>query len=233
MFCTFRFVLIPEIMNLKRTSILTAFSLFFLLSLTPFLIKAQEKKNEITISGIAAHYDELQVYHGAKYIYGYYHYPVDPGIELLYSRKLSFDAYLGTGVNFQTGKIASYVNSRRRFQFMELSVPVILTMCPQINNRSGLLFIFGVYWGKLIWVRAEDEGKSENWPEVPMSAVGYYSDNIFFSDLYFSTGYFHSFPEVGKLSLTPFIKYRTNTTWLNYYEKKFHYGIKLSYTIGM
>lgn len=221
-------------MNRNQTSILSNLVLLvLLLAFSTSLLNAQEVKNQITISGIATHYDEIQKSSRAKYFNGYYLYPVDPGIEILYSRKLFKDFFIATGLSFQQGRIATLIDSKRRFQSKELSVPVFITFSPKISNKSGLLFTSGLYGGKLIRVKAEDPGKTEVWHEIPKSAVEKFSDDDLFVDIYFSAGYYQTFSKIGKLSLNPYIKFRSNTTWLNYYERRIHYGIKLSYIIGL
>jgi hypothetical protein len=202
-----------------------------LIALSPLLLKAQEKKNEITISGIAAHYDGMYKYTRTKSLDGFYLPSIDPGIEISYSR-ICNDFFITTGLNLQQSWVASYTDSFLRFISKELAVPVKVTVRSKRNDKSGLLLTSGLYVGKLIRVKVENQGKTETWHEIPKSfLLDIYSDDNLFADIYFSTGFYQSFKKIGKLSLTPFVKYRINTTWLNYYEKKIHYGVKLSYSL--
>jgi hypothetical protein len=216
-------------MNQNRASILIAFSIALSLSFSSSLISAQEKKNEITISGIIIHYQGA----GYKIDYnGYYKFPIDPGIELLYFRRLSKSFSFGTGFNFQKGRIASSNIFLSRFKFEEISIPLIFTKDFTFNSKSGLCLSTGLYSGKILLLNAEHEGHLDYWDKWDdLKYIPNYSNDVLFIDVYFSTGFFYTFSKRNKLSLNPFFKYRVNRTWFNDYEKKFHYGIKLSYTI--
>jgi hypothetical protein len=206
-------------------------SVILFLILSSSLISAQEKKNEITISGIAAHYINNEKYQLIGPFHGYYKFPVDPGVELLYFRSLSKNTKLGAGLNFQKGRVASYLSGLRRFQFYEITIPALIQRDFILTEKSGLFLTCGIYSGKTPKIRVQTPDSYENWHEMRID-ISEKSSDIWFTDLYFDAGYY-SFQKIWKMSINPFMSYRINDTWLNLHEKKFHYGIKLSYTIGM
>ncbi len=61
--------------------------ILILILFTGIELQAQEAKNTFTVSGILAHFDQITKYHSAKVVPGYYEYPVDPGVEILYYKK--------------------------------------------------------------------------------------------------------------------------------------------------
>ncbi len=61
-------------------------------------LRAQETKNSVVLSGVLTHYEQISKYRSAKVVHGYYQYPVDPGIEVLYLRNLNKNISLGTGI---------------------------------------------------------------------------------------------------------------------------------------
>ncbi|HRX10913.1 MAG TPA: hypothetical protein P5210_04655 [Draconibacterium sp.] len=82
-------------------------------------LRAQETKNSVVLSGVLAHYEQISKYRRAKYVHGYYLYPVDPGIEVLYLRNLNKNISLGTGICYQKGKIMDFIFNPYRFHFAE------------------------------------------------------------------------------------------------------------------
>jgi hypothetical protein len=211
-------------------------TLFFiqLMILLPFAnpVSAQEAKNKIVISGILAHYEQISKYRRAKYVDGYYQYPVDPGIEVLYLRNLNKNISLGTGICYQKGKIMDFIFNPYRFHFAEVSIPILFNSSFKFDEKNGLLISTGLYGGKTILLKAENTGSAYGWQENPYFDIGYYSDDEFFLDLYFGAGYSYSISQKSNISIMPFIKYRANTVWLNDFQEKLHYGLKLSYSIN-
>lgn len=53
----------------------------------------------------------------------------------------------------------------------------------------------------------------------------------YFTDYYLDAGFSRTIFKQNEISIAPFLKSRINTTWLNLHEKKFMYGIKLTYSI--
>jgi hypothetical protein len=194
---------------------------------------AQEAKNTIDISGILAHYDQISKYEGAKYIIGYYQYPVDPGIEALYFRNLNNNISLGTGICLQKGRITDFIINPYRFHFAEVSIPVLFSSRFKFDERNGLLITTGLYGGKTILRKAESASNVYDWYEIPDFNIGWYSDDVFFLDIYFGAGYSYSILQKSSISIMPFVKYRANTVWLNSFQEKLHYGVKLSYSVNL
>jgi len=207
--------------------------IFILIFFSVFQLQAQEAKNTIVLSGMLVHYEQISKYPSAKVTPGYYQYPVDPGIEVLYLRNLNNNISLGTGICLQKGKIMDFIINRKRFHFAEVSFPVLLNSRLKLNERNGFVFATGLYAGKTILLKAESEGKFGGWYKSPDFDIGWYSDDKFFLDIYFSAGYSHSFTQNRIISVVPFVKYRVNTVWLNSFQKKLHYGVKLSYSVNL
>jgi hypothetical protein len=205
-----------------------------LMILLPFAnpVSAQEYKNKIVISGILAHYEQISKYKSAKVVPGYYQYPVDPGIEVLYLRNLNKNLSLGTGICYQKGKIMDFIINQYRFHFADVSIPILFNSRFKFDKRNGLLISTGLYGGKTTLLKAESTGSAYGWYENPGFDIGSYSDDEFFLDIYFGTGYSYSISQKSSISIMPFVKYRANTVWLNEFQKKLHYGVKLSYSFN-
>ena len=191
----------------------------------------QEKKNTISISGIAAHFINNEKYHLVDPFAGYYDSKVDPGIEMLFLRSITNNTKIGTGFNFQMGRVASFMSDLRRFNFDEVSIPAILQTGFTIKEKNRCFLTAGVYGGKTILKNYASPDRFENWNDSEdFEYLDNYSDDVYFMDVYFDIGYSRSFGNVGNISLAPFVKYRTNSTWLNYHQKKLHFGVKLIYS---
>ncbi len=192
---------------------------------------AQTKNNRLIISGIAAHYIHKQNY--SEDTRGYYTYPVDPGFEILYYRKIRETIYLGTGYNYQTGRIASVVDGIMRFQFTEQNLPIVVRKEFSHKGKTHWFVGSGLYFGRNKTTRVESLNKNGDWnqPFDIELVANYYEDNNFI-DFIFDSGFCHSLNNWSEISISPFLKYRINKTWLNYHESRTHYGLKLSYSIG-
>ncbi len=194
----------------------------------------QAKKNTITVSGIAAHFINNEKYHLNGPEPGYYESKVDPGFEILLLRSLTKNTKIGTGFNFQKGRVASYMSGLRRFNFYDMSVPAILQTGFTLNEMNRCFFTAGIYGGKTVLQKYASPNNSGTWRDSKdFEYLENYSDDVYFLDLYFDAGYSRSFSKLGDISLAPFVKYRTNSTWLNYHQDKVHYGIKLSYSFKL
>lgn len=210
------------------------FSLFTLLavSLLTTPLWGQEKKNSIQLAGIIAHYINIEKHQLDGPFQGYYESLVDPGLEILYFRSLFKTASIGTGFNYQKGRVASYLSGLRRFDFYEISFPFVLKKDFVFNEKNSCFLTSGIYWGKTILRKAENPDSAGNWHEFyNLEYMENYSDDISFLDIYLDAGYSFSLSKLGEISLAPFAKYRANTTWLNYHQNKYHFGIKLNYSL--
>lgn len=194
-------------------------------------IIAQEKKNQMVISGILVHYDEIIKNDHQKAIDDYYLYPVDPGFELLFKRNLANNFSFGTGLCFQNGKISTV--GQHRFHFSEISIPIQIFKEFVLDPINGLCVTTGLYGGKMLLTKAEGADSHENWYEISEFDKTPYSNDALFLDLYLGIGYIYTLSKKSHLSLIPFGKYRIEPDWFNYFQEKFHYGIKLSYTFSL
>lgn len=194
----------------------------------------QEKKNTIVVSGTLAHFINNEKYDLNGPEPGYYKSKVDPGFEILYLRSLTKNTRVGSGFNFQGGRVASYMSGLRRFDFYELSIPVIFQTGFTVGEKNRCFFTTGIYGGKTVLQKYASPNSSGTWRDYKdFSHLENYSDDVFFTDVYFDAGYSRSFAKLGDISLAPFVKYRLNSTWLNYHQDKVHYGIKLSYSFKL
>ncbi|KAF0239481.1 MAG: hypothetical protein FD181_69 [Prolixibacteraceae bacterium] len=210
------------------------FSFFTLLAIILFAtaLCGQEKKNSFRISGIAAHYIGIEDDELIGSYWGYYSFPVDRGFEFSYFRHLSKSIEIGTGFNYQSGRVASYRSSLKRFHFYEINIPFVLKKDFIFNEKSSCFLTSGIYLGKTYLQKAENPDSAGNWHEFPsLDYLVNYSDDISFLDIYLDAGYSFSLSKLGEISLAPFAKYRANTTWLNYHQNKYHFGIKLNYSL--
>lgn len=129
-----------------------------------------------------------------------------------------------------------FIANHNRFHFAEVSIPILFSSHFNFDKRNGLLIATGLYGGKTILLKAEGTGTTDGWYEISDFDIGLYpdySDDVFFMDIYFGAGYSYSLSQKSIISITPFVKYRVNTVWLNSFQKKLHYGVKLSYSINL
>ncbi|MCF6357705.1 MAG: hypothetical protein L3J54_07850 [Draconibacterium sp.] len=190
----------------------------------------QEKKNNIKISGIAAHFIGKQTYQKEPIKnQGFYSFPIDFGVEAIYFRRLPLGIRIGTGFNYQMGRIASHISGVGRSQFNEFSIPVLLQQAFTLNKKSSLFITTGIYGGEVI-LRGTQMLGSADWYDVPPYYLEGYSDDTRFLDIYFDVGYAFLIGKKSEIACSPFLKYRVNTTWLNTHSEKLHYGFKLIYT---
>ncbi|HPE75673.1 MAG TPA: hypothetical protein PLC80_06270 [Draconibacterium sp.] len=217
-------------MKSKLTKKLNRLLIIIIILLFCNRIHAQTKNNGLIISGIASHYIHKQNYR--EDTRGYYNYPVDPGFEILYFRKIRETVYLGAGYNYQTGRIASVVDFIMRFQFSEQNLPIVIRKEFSIKEKTYWFSSSGFYFGRNETTRVESLKKNGNWsPPFDMELVANYYDDNNFIDFYIDTGFCYSLNNWSEISTSAFLKYRIDKTWLNYHESRTHYGIKLSYNL--
>jgi len=195
---------------------------------------AQNRIDNIKISVSFAHYFNVEERQLINTFPGYYENSFDPGFELLYNFNIKERFYFGTGLNYQYGRNASYIHALRRFNFSELSIPVVFSLGITTNKKSGLLMSVGFYLGKIIKIKTQNPSSGGEWIEGDITEyVENYSDDNTFLDLYTDIGYFHNIFKKDIISITPFLNYRLNTTWLNYHQQRIHVGIKLNYLFNL
>ena len=202
--------------------------LFVLLSSNLF---AQNRINNLKFSISFAHYLNMEEREFEVPLPGYYDYTINPGGEVIYNWNFKEGFYLGSGINIQSGRNGSFVSSPYRFKFTEFSIPLLfsLGMNPQnLSKKSGLILTLGFYGGTYTNITSYSIGKGGDWQEYEHKYIdGYYKDN-FFVDLYSDIGYYRKLSNKSVLSVHPFIKYKINTTWLNYHQNKMHFGFKVN-----
>ncbi len=194
----------------------------------------QGKKNSIKISGIAAHYVSKKRSIDSKYKeLGYYSFPIDIGMGATYFRFVNNNIGLGTGFNYQRGRQSSNISGNQRFQFIEISIPLLLQKNISLTEKGSLVFTTGIYGGIMILQGVQSVGSSGTWYEIEyLDRIEGYSDDTHFLDIYFDVGYAFQIGKKREIACSPFLKYRANTTWFNTHIEKLHYGVKLIYTFN-
>jgi hypothetical protein len=191
-----------------------------------------QKKNSLTISTIAAIYNGVEDEDYSGRHLGYYRYP-SPGLELSYKKEIFNGFYIGTGINYQLGFVSSYINNyERRFTFNDICFPLLFTKYFKVKDKEHFFLTSGIYLGKTIKIKAQYP-TSPRWIEWPdYKTIENYSDDIRYSDFYVDFGYHTLLKKHFIFSFAPFFKYRINTTWLNYHQNKFQFGINVNYSLN-
>ncbi len=203
--------------------------LIFFLSLCN-ITWAQGDKNSLIFSGTLAHY----IRSGEKSdIKGFYNYPVSPGVEVLYQYKFSKFSYLSSGVNYQRGRFANYMEAHDRFRFGEISVPIIFKQVLMQKDKKNLFATAGFSYGTMVQLSWESPTSSSEWVDVPREYDEHYSDKDSFADLLFSFGASFRATPKNEFSISPYFKYRLKDNWMNYFRNELHYGIKISYQLNL
>jgi hypothetical protein len=216
---------------MKQIQILFYVLLFSVIGLNQLL--GQEKKHSLILSGVLAHYSNVG--YTPDYFNGYYFFPVNPGIEAIYMFSISPHFKLGTGINLQTGRNMSWKRDLRRFHYKEVSIPLQarVDLFRFFKKSMSWFFTIGYNPGISFNIKAESPDSFEYWNEIKLSAssIQNYSDDNFFTDLYFDLGFTQSIGRFGEFSISPFVDFRQNSTWMDYHKDKHHYGIKISYPL--
>lgn len=198
-------------------------------------LNAQEKKNSISVGGTVAHYMGIHDF-GKPKTEDSYHFPVSPGAQIIYRRQITGSVQLGTGLNYQKVHHQSQLDTdvpgyfgSRKFEYEEVSIPLLLRKSFPANNINHWYITIGAYNGKQRNIMMQGFGSS-GWGSRDHTTVGGYSKDDFFTDIYVDAGYAFQLGSSGEVSLAPFYKYRINSTWVNTYLKKSIVGINLNYS---
>ena len=192
----------------------------------------QEKKNRIVFGSMVTRFSNIELHELHQSFYGYYQHPVGTGIEALYYRCLTPNTRIGSGLNWQHGRVASNISWLRRFRFDEVGVPLVIQTGFTFCRNYRFFLTTGVVLGDVMHVIAESPDKNESWHVYDnFDTIEKNSNDTFFIDYYLDAGFSRKIFKQNEISIAPFLKYRTNTTWLNLHEKRFMYGIKLTYSI--
>ena len=151
---------------------------------------------------------------------------------MVYYRYLTLNTCIGTGLGWQNGKVASYISGLRRFKFDEVGVPFVLRTGFTFCQHYRFFLTTGIILGDMVHITAESPDKNESWHVYKdFDSVEKNSNDTFFVDYYLDAGFSRTIFNQNEISISPFLKNRINTTWLNLHEQRFMYGIKLTYSI--
>lgn len=194
----------------------------------------QEKKNVIVFGSMVTRFSNIELHNwNFSSFYGYYEHPTGPGIEAIYYRCLTPNTRIGSGLNWQHGRVASDISWLRRFRFDEVGVPLVFQTGFTFYRNYRFFLTTGFVFGDIVHINAESPDKGENWHDYDnFDSAEKNSNDTFFVDYYLDAGFSRTIFKQNEISIAPFLKYRTNTTWLNLHEKRFMYGIKLTYSIN-
>lgn len=192
----------------------------------------QEKKNMIVFGSMVTRFNDIELYDLHQSFYGYYEHPAGPGIEALYYRCLTPNTRIGVGLSWQHGRVASYLSGFRRFRFDEVGIPLVFQTGFTFCRNYRFFLTTGFVFGDILHITAEAMGKYEDWHAYDgFDTTEKNSNDTFFADYYLDAGFSRTIFKQNEISIAPFLKSRINTTWLNLHEKRFMYGIKLTYSI--
>jgi hypothetical protein len=210
----------------QRQTITKSYILVILfLILSSSLIFAQEKKSFVEISGMFAHYSDNS---GNINTNSYPSPFITPGIEIQYYHLLDGCFWVSSGVGYQYVSLVSDRDEIDKFQFGEISL--LLGIELRLFRLKGNSFSLssGINGGKFIDFRWTVPSKT-GWHEAPLQNMSRYSEDNYFSDIYFNLNYQPFVNNRNNLVLSPFIKYRIRDNWINYYLEKVHFGLKIGY----
>ena len=190
--------------------------------------KAQEEKSDIGFNLSLVHYTGTSddMYYHPK---GYYSYSIDPGIEILYRYKLTNWISVGTGACYQRGRIPAYLN---RFQFGEISVPLLFRFVTNPANKSKVFLSTAMYAGKILHISADNFGRID-WHNLEMKYIQGYSQNSFFVDLSVNAGVSFKAEDNNEFSVSPVVKFRVKDNWMENYRESIYYGIIVTYQFNL
>ena len=192
----------------------------------------QDKKNRLVFGSMVTRFNDIELYNFHGSFYGYYEHPAGPGIEAIYYRCLTPNTRIGSGLNWQHGRVASYLSGFIRFRFDEVGVPLVLQTGFTFCRNYRFFLTTGFVFGDVLHINVEILGKYEDWHIYDrFDSAEKNSNDTFFADYYLDAGFSRAIFKQNEISISPFLKNRINTTWLNLHEQRFMYGIKLTYSI--
>jgi len=199
--------------------------LVILLLFDVFFLNAQDKKSYLSIGTILSHYNRVK---SEELNLGTIPFNICPGIELLYNYKLEPSFKFETGLSYQYVSLFSHVETSDKFNFGELSLPILFTFTERKNRFSVET---GIYAGKFLHFSWERESHSQ-WLKVNSYSqqIGYKNKNVF-ADLYLGISCAINKMDNRSILVSPFFRYRFAENWMNHYRESSYYGIKV--TISM
>lgn len=211
-------------------NIIIRINLYLILMLTLYSnVFAQDRGNALIINGTLEHY----IPYGRTFQHeGFYKYPVAPGLSVLYQYQLSPKYFLSSGIVYQMGRVATYINVPNRFRFGEMSVPLILKRVLTEDEHKELSMSVGIFYGKMIHLNWEAYG-SGGWQDVAREYNEHYSEKNIFADLFFSLGITIPVNNGTKFGIEPYLKYRVKDNWMGYDRSEMHLGLMINYKFNL
>lgn len=204
------------------------FFISFLISISS-ITRAQDYKSKLIVSGVFTHYSRSGEFLDKP---GFYKFPVDPGLEILYQCPLNESTSFISGISFQLVHFANYIQTQDRFRFGEISIPIIVRKNFPAKDKSKLYLSSGIYGGGVSFLDWERISKPD-WKNVSEQYDEHYSSSDFFVDLYVDGGLLHILSSQNSISITPYFKYRIKENWMEYYKQSFTYGLKIGYQLNL
>lgn len=201
-----------------------------LVLLLPRPLYAQLSKSSFIIGGALTHYDRSGKFTD---ITGFYKYPVDPGVELLYQYQVSNTFFIDAGINYQLGRIANWEGQVDRFRFGEVSVPLMCKLEFAQSYKKNFFGVMGFSLGKMVYVDWESPAKGNEWDNVDKGYDNHYSGKDSFVDLLFGLGLSIPTFHHNEFAAIPYLKYRVKDNWIGYARDNFFYGLKFSYQLNL
>lgn len=182
---------------------------------------AQESKSSLIISGSVLHFEGKQnhlVGNNANGIMGYYSYPMNSGLGILYQYQIFKENYLLAGIKYQACHVASTEDGIFRFRYWEPSISVQLKHYYFKSGKIGLFSTIGMAVGKMKSVVIESHGHGNDWNNFGTTYLQNYSSNNSFKDIIISTGVL--IPN-NHIEVAPLVGYRVNDNWISFYRNRF------------
>ncbi len=194
-----------------------------------FVVSAtkQESRSSLIFSGSFMHFQGKQN-NDAGDILGYYTFPVNAGLGILYQYQIEKKSYLLSGINYQACHIASTEHGILRFRYREPSISVYFKHYFFRNKKNGLHSSIGLSYGRMKLMASESHGHIADWNDFGTTYLENYSNNNAFIDAVFTTGFFLS---SSNIEIAPSIGYRVKDNWMGYYRHRFFYGLQINYEL--
>lgn len=191
----------------------------------------QEKGNNLSLGFSITHFKGLL--QPDAYVPDSYNFLKSPGIEFLYGRKISKVFEITTGAEITNGQFYTqffepdwYIQPI--FHFNQISFPVILRTS---FRKTGIRAFSsaGLYFGYLKNIKVKHLSKKD-WVEIEnYERISNFSSDRKFIDFYADTGIGIRIRTTSEIAIVPFLKYRLNNAWIDYYKHKSNIGIKITY----
>ena len=226
---------------MKQPIYATKFYLTSILIVLSILTLAHEQKNvennvpknEIRISGEISHlfhnFHDLHITRVDDYKY------INPkGIELAYYRCVNNDWKIGTSLFYNWGTFYTQIDKKYDCNEIGFSILFKKRFRTSNNQKYNWAFCFGTYNGIASNIEFYLHHR-EYWSRAYNSSLipdDNFSEN-FFSDLYADIEWSSSLNNFGKISFSPFTKYRIIKNDTNTKYTGFQLGVKIGYSLSL